>query len=190
MRYVTTITISAALGALALSSCQSDRLPSEPEVAPTASFGAAADHLTVTGSAAFTLPLWYDRWEWTKGDVEVAKEFGSPMIFWGDIVGEGSYTSNLAYKHQYAEDGSQTITGAAAGKMTLAVSEFLGEPVTGTLDGSVHYHVNQSWVTFVSAVFHGTGDLDGYKVQINMADGPVWPFPGTYTGTVFEPAVH
>jgi len=190
MRCVTTITLSVALGALALSSCQSDRLPSEPAVAPTASFGAAAGQVTVTGSWTPTLPLWADRWEWTEGDVEVAKGFGSPIILTGDIVGEGSYTSNLAYKHQYAEDGSQTITGAAAGKMTLAVSEFLGEPVTGTLDGSVHYHVNQSWVTFVSAVFHGTGDLDGYKVQLDLADGPVWPFPGTYTGTVFGPAVH
>ena len=190
MRYVTTITMSFALGALALSSCQGERLPSEPDVAPTASFGAAADQVTVSGSWTLTLPLWADRTWQTEGDVELGKGFGSPIILAGDIVGEGSYTSNLAYKHQYAEDGSQTITGAAAGKMTLAVSEFLGEPVTGTLDGSVHYHVNQSWVTFVSAVFHGTGDLDGYKVQINMADGPVWPFPGTYTGTVFEPAVH
>lgn len=190
MRYVTTITLSVALGALALSSCQSDRLPSEPAVAPTASFGAAADQVTVTGSAAFTLPFWYDRWEWTKGDVEVAKKFGSPMIFWGDIVGEGSYTSNLAYKHQYAEDGSHTLTGQGSGKITLAVSEFLGEPVTGTLDGTLHYQVIQNWVLGMKLVLHGTGDLDGYSVQLTFPAGPWGASGDTYTGTVFGPAVH
>lgn len=189
MRYVTTITMSFALGVLALSSCQGDRLPSEPDITPTPSMGAVADQVTVSGSWTLTPPLWADRTWQTEGDVELGKGFGSPIILAGDIVGEGSYTSNLAYKHQYAEDGSGTLTGAATGKVTVAVSEFLGEPVTGTLDGTLHYHVNQSWVSDIKMVLHGTGDLDGCTVQLAMAGGPVWPFPGTYTGTVFVPQV-
>ena len=107
------------------------------------------------------------------------------MLFTGDIVAEGGFTSNLAYKHQDAEDGSSTFTGAIAGSITLAVSEFLGEPVTGTLEGTMHAHVNRSYVRFERTVLQGTGDLAGYMVQIDLADGPAWPIPGTYTGTVF-----
>lgn len=190
MRYVTTITLSVALGALALSSCQSDRLPSEPAVAPTASFGAAAGQVTVTGSYYTTAPYWWDRFWWKEGDVEMFKGFGSPIIFAGDIVGEGSFTSNLAYKHHYAEDGSGTFTGALAGTITLSVSEFLGEQVTGTLEGITHGHINESYVHYEKTVLHGAGDLEGYKVLLDEEDFPAWPPVNTYTGTVFGPAVH
>ena len=189
MRYVTSITLSVALGALALSSCQSDRLPSEPAVAPSAMVGAASQQ-TVSGSYYTTTPYWWDRFWWKEGDVEMFKGFGSPIIFAGDIVGEGSFTSNLAYKHHYAEDGSDTFTGALAGTITLTVSEFLGEPVTGTLEGITHSHINESYVHDEKIVLHGAGDLEGYKVLLDEQDYPAWPPVNTYTGTVFGPAVH
>jgi len=184
MRSVTTITISVALGALALSGCQGDRLSTEPSLTPVTSEG-AAEQWAVSGGLTVTLPLWHDRGWVTGGDVEVEKGFGSPLLFWGDIVAEGTYTSNLAYKHQYGEDGTETFTGGAAGKVTLTVSEFLGEPVSGTLDGSLHYHVNRSWVSDTKLLLHGTGDLDGYTVQLMSPADPAWVFPTSYTGTVF-----
>jgi hypothetical protein len=57
--------------------------------------------------------------------------------------------------------------------------------VTGTLDGTLHYQVIQNWVTGMKLVLHGTGDLDGYTVQLAFPGGPWGASPDTYTGTVF-----
>lgn len=79
-----------------------------------------------------------------------------------------------------------TGRGTASGPIDLTVTEFLGNPVDGTMDGQITFNCN-GWYCTTNFVLQGGGELDGVKLRAQAEGWFSFPTSFAYTATIVDP---
>lgn len=164
------------LAVLALVGCQENNptvLTDESPLFAKSSFTEISGTFSLDGIGVCT------NWWFSAGGIVQERDCETHYTVTGSFLADGWLIEQASFNYG-------TGNGTVSGPFDLVVTEYLGDPVDGTLAGQVTFRCEDYWCT-TTFVLHGGGDLEGLKLRTQAEGWFGFPTSFAYTAQVVDP---